>query len=252
MPPRARCVGASRGTAAAPDRLRGARTGGTPERRQRLHRHHPRRDRGGEVLGEERAQRLVLPRLDVARRPVVDAGRDRTDDRSMASIGDRVAQRVAGADEDARPPARSRAAGSDRTPARPRRPACVWPQRPPHRRAADDERRGAAVIADRARACSSAAAGCRAASCGRRWSRGAPTRRSRCSRRPRPARTCRPRPAAPGMGRPRLRGRSASGASRIEQVEQGVAQRRPGGPAPGHQRVQAPVAHAAAALAPRP
>jgi hypothetical protein len=45
---------------------------GHPKRRQRLHGDDPRRDRGGEVLGQERAQRLVLPGLHVARRPVVE------------------------------------------------------------------------------------------------------------------------------------------------------------------------------------
>src|SRR4029077_9026924 len=39
------------------------------EQRERC---HPRRDRRGERLAEERAERLVLPRLDVARAPVVD------------------------------------------------------------------------------------------------------------------------------------------------------------------------------------
>src|SRR3989454_10806139 len=34
--------------------------------------HHPRRDRGAEALGEEWAERLVFPGLDVARRPVVE------------------------------------------------------------------------------------------------------------------------------------------------------------------------------------
>src|SRR5436190_12390465 len=42
------------------------------EGRQRIHRHDPGRDRGSEALREERAQRLVLPALYVARAPVVE------------------------------------------------------------------------------------------------------------------------------------------------------------------------------------
>ena len=49
----------------------GARGGRHAERLQRIHRHHPGRDRGGEVLREERPQGLVFPRLDVTRRPVI-------------------------------------------------------------------------------------------------------------------------------------------------------------------------------------
>src|SRR4030095_4759077 len=44
------------------------------ERRQRFCRDHPGRDRAGEVLRQERAQRLILPALNVARRPVVEQG----------------------------------------------------------------------------------------------------------------------------------------------------------------------------------
>ena len=36
------------------------------ERRDGIERHHPRRDRGGEALGEVRAEGLILKRLDVA------------------------------------------------------------------------------------------------------------------------------------------------------------------------------------------
>jgi len=45
---------------------------GNAKRRERLQRYDPRRDGGGEVLGEEGSERLVLPRLHVARRPVIE------------------------------------------------------------------------------------------------------------------------------------------------------------------------------------
>ena len=61
-----------RGTAAARDRRRRARPSGDAERRERVERDDPRRDRRREALREEWPERLVLPRLDVARRPVVD------------------------------------------------------------------------------------------------------------------------------------------------------------------------------------
>ena len=41
------------------------------KRLERVERDHPRRDRRREALGEKRTERLVFPRLDVARRPVV-------------------------------------------------------------------------------------------------------------------------------------------------------------------------------------
>ena len=40
---------------------------GRAERLEGLQRHHPGRDRGREILGQERAERLVLPALHVAR-----------------------------------------------------------------------------------------------------------------------------------------------------------------------------------------
>src|SRR6478735_8833326 len=43
------------------------RESGGAKRRQRLPHHHPGRDGGREILAEERAERLVFPRLHVAR-----------------------------------------------------------------------------------------------------------------------------------------------------------------------------------------
>jgi len=42
------------------------------ERRQRLLRHHPGRYGRGEILAQERPERLVFPALDIARRPVIE------------------------------------------------------------------------------------------------------------------------------------------------------------------------------------
>ena len=60
------------------------------ERRQRVRADDPGPTRGQEVLGEERPQRLILPRLQVARRPVVE----------QALAGDMLARL---ADRDRRP-----------------------------------------------------------------------------------------------------------------------------------------------------
>src|SRR5258705_6048858 len=46
--------------------------GGNAIRLQGFPRHDPRRDRRCEALRQERSEWLILPRLDVARRPVVD------------------------------------------------------------------------------------------------------------------------------------------------------------------------------------
>src|SRR5580700_9079755 len=51
------------------------RISGGVERRQRLRGYHPWRDRGAEILAEERPERLIFPALEVARRPVVEQGR---------------------------------------------------------------------------------------------------------------------------------------------------------------------------------
>src|SRR5579864_5705341 len=52
-------------------RLAGRASPGSAKGGECLERHHAGRERGGEVLGEKRPERLVLPRLDVACRPVV-------------------------------------------------------------------------------------------------------------------------------------------------------------------------------------
>src|SRR6185437_6641620 len=71
---------------------------GKPERGERFQRHHPGRDRGGEALGEEGTERLILPRLDVARRPVIQ----QTEAEHVLlrlRDGNRAAEAVAAADE---------------------------------------------------------------------------------------------------------------------------------------------------------
>src|SRR5690349_16196871 len=49
-----------------------SRKGCGAERRQGLRGDDPRRNRGAEILAEERAERLSFPALQVARRPVVE------------------------------------------------------------------------------------------------------------------------------------------------------------------------------------
>ena len=70
------------------------------KRRQRFRAHDPRADAGQEILGEERPERLIFPRLEVARRPIVEqaiAG----DMVARFADRDRRAELVAVADPDA-------------------------------------------------------------------------------------------------------------------------------------------------------
>src|SRR2546423_10126412 len=78
----------------------GTRKGRTAERRERFQRDDPRRYRRGEALREERPQRLVFPRLDVARRPVVEEY-DAEDVLEGILDRDRPTQPAAGADDEA-------------------------------------------------------------------------------------------------------------------------------------------------------
>lgn len=71
---------------------------GRAERLQRIGQHDPRRDGGPEVLGVEGAQRHVLPRLDVARRPVVHE-HEPEDVRRRLADRDRLAHAVPRAQE---------------------------------------------------------------------------------------------------------------------------------------------------------
>ena len=66
------------------------------ERRERIERDDPRRDRRREVLREERSERLVLPALDVARAPVVE---QHEAEHVLLGVTDRhrLAERVPGA-----------------------------------------------------------------------------------------------------------------------------------------------------------
>mmetsp|Transcript_4941 Transcript_4941/g.17802 ORF Transcript_4941/g.17802 Transcript_4941/m.17802 type:complete len:315 (+) Transcript_4941:3963-4907(+) len=70
------------------------------EGRERVHRDDPRRDGGAEVLGQEGAERLVLPGLDVAGAPVVE---QREAEGMLVGLvdGEGLAQRIAGPDEQA-------------------------------------------------------------------------------------------------------------------------------------------------------
>ena len=81
------------------ERRRVLRRGGHPERLERGERHDPGRDRGGERLPQERAERLVLPALDVARAPVVD---EHEAEHVVGRLGgrDARAERVAGAGDE--------------------------------------------------------------------------------------------------------------------------------------------------------
>ena len=95
---------------------------------QERKRRDPRRDRGRERLSEEGTERLVLPRLDVARAPVVDQN---DSEHVLAEVGGRNGhpERAADADDEpeleldvelsARPEARLRIVGPSRLPARP-------------------------------------------------------------------------------------------------------------------------------------
>ena len=145
-PPCARSSASSRCGSGARIALRPRERGGA-ERRQRLGRHHPGRDRGGKALGEERPERLRLPALDVARRPVVEQTK-------AEDVPGRLADRYGGAelgrhaDIEAelkleieiarRPVARLRLVG-----------ALALAARPPDRRTARAHRGRAAVIGDR-------------------------------------------------------------------------------------------------------
>ena len=74
-----------------PGRLRGT------EWRQRLSRHHPGRNAGGKTLRQKRTQRLVFPRLQVPRRPVIEQA-EASDMLGRLANGNRLANRIARAD----------------------------------------------------------------------------------------------------------------------------------------------------------
>src|SRR5258706_12980205 len=71
---------------------------GHAKRRECFERHHPRRYGSSKALAKKGAERLVLPRLDVACRPVVD---EANAEHMALGVGDRnrCAERVAGTDE---------------------------------------------------------------------------------------------------------------------------------------------------------
>src|SRR5205085_11620879 len=71
------------------------------KRRQCLRRDHPRRDGRAKALAEERAERLGLPSLDVARGPVVEQA-EAGEVTGRLRDGNRLPQRVARTDPDAK------------------------------------------------------------------------------------------------------------------------------------------------------
>jgi hypothetical protein len=116
-------------------------------RRQRLQRDDPGREGGEEVLGQERAQRHRFPGLHVARRPVVQQAQ--AEGMVLGRVdADRLAERVAGADEDAQFQFVVQALrGAEDRRLGPRRAHLA--QRAMEAGAADGDRRRAAVVADR-------------------------------------------------------------------------------------------------------
>ena len=160
-------------------------------------RRHPGGDRRLERLAEVRAERHVLPRLDVARAPVVDED-DAEDVVGEGLDGNGLAEPARDADDEAElelevePAARA----EGRRVLVGRLPLAA---RPDDVRAADDDAAGAAVVARPAASASSAAAAPgRAGTCDRGSSRARARSRSRRSRRPRTG----------GAGRPRRPGRA--------------------------------------------
>ena len=125
----------------------GPRVGVGAVRRQRLGGHHPGRYRGGEVLSQERAERLILPRLHIARRPIIEQA-EAEDVVGRLADRHRFAEFARRADVEAKLQLEIEIA---------RRSVAwlgvVWAfalaARPLERRAARDDRRRAAVIGDR-------------------------------------------------------------------------------------------------------
>ena len=165
---------------------------------ERGQRHDPGRDRGRERLAQERAERLVLPALQVARAPVVDE-HEAEDVLADLGGGDRRAERLARARSRSPARARCRAARSARSRAAGRagaRSACR--RRRPSRRGRGSRSGGGASWA--------AAARRRAGTAARGSSRAPARRRSRRSRRSRSAAPA--RPAAAGRRIPASRHRA--------------------------------------------
>ena len=211
---------------------------GHPGVGQGLQRHHPRADRGGERLAQEGAQRLVLPGLDVAGRPVVDQ-HDAEDVLGQVVDADPLAQGGRYARRRSRPRPRCRAGSTARTPVRPGWPAARWgvPRGCRRRRRC---RPGRGSRSADAASSAAAAAGPGAGSC-RRSRRGARRSRSRRSRPPRTAGAARRRRAAPAAARRRSR-RSCSVTSSTIRARTA----RPLGRPERHEHVQAGLAQRAA------
>ncbi len=124
------------------------RESGDAERRQRLLRHHPGRDGGRKILAEKRPERLVFPRLHVARRPVVEQTKSENMRRRPCRPA-RFRRAPSACRYTYRARARNPCCAMARSSARRSFCAFALALRALHRRAADAHRRGAAVIGDR-------------------------------------------------------------------------------------------------------
>ena len=176
-------------------RLRVLLAGGDEVGLERGQRRDPGRDRRREGLAQERAERAVLEALDVPRAPVVD---EHEAEDVIAYVGgaDRVAERLARARDEPELELEVQLLGG--AVARPQ------PARAHDLGAGDDDRAGAAVVADRQRLPGGRERIAPGGTCAPRWWRARSTSRSRRSRRPRaaaPARRSRPAPRS----RPRAR-----------------------------------------------
>ena len=121
--------------------------GGGAERQERFLRHHPGRHGGGEILSQKRAERLVFESLHVARRPVVQ---ETEAENMLRRLADRDGFAEFGRHADVEAELQLEIEIARRSVARRRfLRALALAARPLDRRAADPNRRGAAVIGNR-------------------------------------------------------------------------------------------------------
>src|SRR5260370_36393916 len=127
-----------------------AREGSGAKRSERFHRHHPRRKRSRKTLRQERPERLILPSLNVPRRPVINQANSENIFFRLADWNG-FSQRISTAHKEAQfkfviqrfcPPKYRIFSGKPVAIAR-------LSGRAPHRRAARNHRRSSPVIAKR-------------------------------------------------------------------------------------------------------